>query len=384
MRIAIAHSFYRQFGGEDRYVNEVVPLLRESHDVELIAASNTDLESSVASARRMAFSRRSTRGVATRLRGFRPDVVHLHNAYPSFGPAIHLACGETKTPLVMTLHNFRLRCPNSYQFTQGQLCTRCEHGAYHNAVTHPCFPTKKQSLAYASILWWHRFVMKLERHVTIFVTPSEFLKRRTLDWGIPERSVTVVRNFVAPPDRPRREIGRFGVYVGRLSSEKGLTYLLDALHLLDDPEFAIVGDGSMRPALESHAARLGLTRVRFEGHLDPSAVRNLLAAARYFVMPSVWHENAPLGVIEAMSAGLPLAVSRRGGLPELAEHGGLMFEPGDATDMARTMGVLIDDQSSCERLGAEGARFVRDELSPAAHLRGLEDVYRRAMSGSDG
>ena len=59
---------------------------------------------------------------------FSPDIVHVHNAYPSLGPAVVLAASERNIPVVMTVHNFRLRCPNGFMFTEGAVCHRCESG----------------------------------------------------------------------------------------------------------------------------------------------------------------------------------------------------------------------------------------------------------------
>ena len=93
----------------------------------------------------------------------------------------------------MTVHNLRLRCPNGLMFTDGAICRRCESGAYFNAVMHPCFPTRKQAASYASILWIHRFIMRLEQRIARFVVPSDFMRRRLSEWGIsPER----VQSFV--------------------------------------------------------------------------------------------------------------------------------------------------------------------------------------------
>ena len=114
----------------------------------------------------MAYSPRIRADVESAIRTFRPDVIHIHNSYPAFGPAVFLGARNFGIPLVMTVHNYRLRCPNGYMFTEGSICTRCTDGAYHNAVLHPCFPTKEQSIAYASSLWLHRFVLKLEGSIS--------------------------------------------------------------------------------------------------------------------------------------------------------------------------------------------------------------------------
>src|SRR3990170_4344958 len=119
MRILIAHSSYRIAGGEDRYVQQQIELLSTAHDIEVIRPHNRDLEGGLRTGARMLYSRTLAQHVMDVMHRFRPHVVHLHNAYPSLGPAVQLATRQLQIPVVMTVHNHRLRCPNGYMFTRG-------------------------------------------------------------------------------------------------------------------------------------------------------------------------------------------------------------------------------------------------------------------------
>ena len=220
MRILIAHSFYRIPGGEDRYVNQQVNLLGAHHEIELLSARNEDLEGSLRTASRMAFSPGMRRSVEKTLERFRPDVVHLHNPYPSLGPAVHLAARRLKIPIVMTAHNYRLRCPNGYLFTGGSVCHRCVGGNTLNAVIHHCFPSRSQAAAYAASLWAHRYVLKLHHKVDIFIAPSEFIRRQLLSWQFPPDRIELVRNFTDVAVATASRAGSYGAYVGRGSRAK--------------------------------------------------------------------------------------------------------------------------------------------------------------------
>ena len=149
MRVLYAHSFYRMPGGEDRHVRDQVELVSRTNDVELIAASNADLPDTPATAARMIYSREKKHEILGIIDRFAPEVVHVHNAYPSLGPSVILAANERGIPIVMTVHNMRLRCPNGLMFTEGMACHRCERGLYAHAVAHQCFTSKRQAVAYA-------------------------------------------------------------------------------------------------------------------------------------------------------------------------------------------------------------------------------------------
>ena len=386
MRVMLAHSFYRIPGGEDRYVRQQLELLEREHDVELVAASNEALSADLGTAVRMTWSSETARRVTRRIDRFRPDVIHLHNPYPAFGPAVHIAARRTGIPLVQTVHNLRLRCPNGLMFTEGAPCRRCEGGNHLNSVVHRCFPTRSQAAAYATALWSHRFVLRLEEVVTRYIAPSDFMLTQLRRWGLADGRATVVRNFVEArhPHPPEQGSGSDGIFVGRLSHEKGLTVLLDALALEGDRPFRIVGDGPMLSELRVRASELGLERTTFLGRLDAGAVADSVARARFFVMPSECDENAPMAVLEAMAAAKPVVVSRAGGLPELVRGGsGIAFDRGDASSLAAAMGALRSDDELCSTLGRQAREFVERELSPQRHMARLDEVYRDVTGRGD-
>lgn len=378
MRILVAHSFYRISGGEDRYVEQQVDLLRQRHEVELLARRNTDLEGGLATARRMTFSRAQKSDVDAVVRDFRPEIIHLHNAYPSLGPSVHLASQKRSIPLVMTVHNFRLRCPNGYQFTEGALCRRCEKGLYHNAVMHRCFSSRAQALGYATALWTHRFVLGLDRKVALYITPSAFMRSRMLEWGFEDSRVEVVRNFT-DVSGAAAEPGSFGLSLGRISPEKGIDVLLHALAKAGDPPFKIAGDGPVLEDLTQLSSRLGLRNTEFLGRISSDEVPTLLARSRFVVLPSLWDENAPLAALEAMAMGRPLLVTNTGGLVELVQHGeGLTCTVGDVEELGASIYKLMSDDNLCRETGALALRRARQEFVPEEHLKRLEGAYERA------
>lgn len=379
MRILYAHSFYRIAGGEDRHVRDQVELVSRAHDVELISASNADLPDAATTAIRMMYSRARKHEIGGVIDRFAPEIVHIHNAYPSLGPSVILAAHERGIPIVMTVHNMRLRCPNGLMFTQGSLCRRCEAGMYTNAVIHQCFPTKSQASGYASTLWLHRFGMRLERRIAGFVAPSDFMRGRLLEWGFASERVTTIRHFVSESRHAGSplSLGTYGIFVGRLSAEKGADVLLTALQHAGDPRFVFVGDGPQRSVLHQRARELGLVNTTFLGWQAPDAVPGLVRGSRYMAMPSVSEENAPLSALEALAAGRPLLVSAIGGLPELVSSGsGVSAVAGDPEDLADKIKLLEGDDNLCRRSSAMASAYAHRWLTGERHLRTLERVYQ--------
>jgi glycosyltransferase involved in cell wall biosynthesis len=382
MRILVAHSFYRQAGGEDRYVKRQVDLLRGRHEVRLFAENNDELAADVRTAAQMVYSRAMRRRAEREIVEFRPDIIHLHNPYPALGPAIQLAVRQLGIPLVMTVHNHRLRCPNGLMFTEGRICRRCEGGLYASAVLHGCFADPRQSAAYATALWIHRFGLRLHETVSLFVAPSHFMRDRLVQWGFLGERTLAIANPVDPAETVSVP-GTFGVYIGRLSAEKGVNVLLRALADAGDPPFRIVGDGPSRDALERLSRELRLTRTSFVGRVDSDNVHRILGESRYLVMPSISEEVGPFAPLEAMAHARPIVVSALGALNELVRDGaGFAFPPGDSPALATTIKRLVDEPDLATATGRRAWQLCKDEYSTRVHLERLEDAYSSVLADS--
>ena len=380
MRILVAHAYYRIRGGEDRYVDEQAELLSSIHEVELFERRNEHLSGPVHATASILGLHRGARDLAKVLDDFRPDLVHVHNVFPSLGPVVHRETARRGIPLVMTVHNYRLRCPNGLTFTEGELCERCVHGTNLNAVLHECFPSRSQAAVYALGLSMHRSVARTEAKVALYLTPSDFLARRLEGWGIEASRVRTVRSFTRPFPDASPAPGEFGLFLGRLSPEKGVDVLLHSLKEAGDPPFKVVGDGPSAQASRDLAARLALRNTEFLGRLDTSEVDELLRRARYLAMPSVWHETGGLAAMEAMAAARPILVSDMGGLPELLSEGGGFSTPaGDVASLAGKIEELGADDDVCTELGGQALAFARRHLTPERHVTAVDEAYRAVV-----
>lgn len=379
MRVLVGHSPYRQPGGEDRYVDLLIELLKAHHDVARFERRNDDLRATPGTAARMLGSPRLVREARRAVASFAPDVVHVHNVYPSIGPALHLAARRAGVPLVMTVHNYRLRCPNGLMYTEGGLCHRCVSGNRGHALWHDCFPSTTQAAAYATVLSAHQWLLPLERMVDAFVAPSEFVANRLRNWGVQAERVHVVPHPMATVPGATTAPGTHGLFLGRLREEKGPDTVVAALERAGDRPFVFAGSGPMLSDLQVRARRANLHQARFVGWQTPEQVQRLVADARYVVMPSRFEEPAGLVALEAMAAGRPVVVSDRGALPELATTGAALVAPADDVEsLAIAMTRLDEDEDLAARMGAAGLATVARRHTPEGHGRAVARVYRSA------
>jgi glycosyltransferase involved in cell wall biosynthesis len=170
------------------------------------------------------------------------------------------------------------------------------------------------------------------------------------------------------------------LFMARLRADKGIYDLLDALSQLRDavPDVRLVcaGEGE-RAAVARYAERLGIgDAVKFTGWVGPSGKRALLESAAVCALPS-YDEGMPLGLLEAMAAGVPVVASTAGGIAELVADGasGLLAAPGDAATLQRHLRRLLLDRPLAERIGAAGRETVRARFAAERALPRLEALY---------
>lgn len=305
----------------------------------------------------------------------RPDVVHCHNLFPALSPAALRVAGEAGAAVVMTLHNYRLACLPATLLRDGRVCEDCVAKVPWRGVVHRCYrDSAGGSAALATSLALHRAIGSFRR-VDRFLAVSEFVRGKHVQAGLPSRRVVVKPNFAWPVGR-RAGAGDYFLFAGRLSPEKGVRTLLDAWHGLPG-RLVIAGDGPEGKELR----RLAPQGVEFLGAVEPHGMPALLAGARALIVPSVWYEGAPRGIVEAYAAGVPVIASSIGALPEVVRDSatGLLFPPHDARALAATVRRLEDDGESI-RLGEGAWKEWRGRYSPEVGLQELESAYRQALS----
>jgi glycosyltransferase involved in cell wall biosynthesis len=170
--------------------------------------------------------------------------------------------------------------------------------------------------------------------------------------------------------------------MGRLSPEKGVHFLLEALAIAGDPPFKLFGEGPQHRELVDQANRLELKNTEFLGFVEKDELLANLAGSRCVVVPSLAEETSSLAASEALGAGRPLIVTSAGALPELASEGrGLVCRPGDPAGLAHAIQKVFGDEQLCRRMSGRGLDFVHRELTVSSHLSALERCYRQAVSG---
>ncbi|MBI5453819.1 MAG: glycosyltransferase [Deltaproteobacteria bacterium] len=332
----------------------------------------------VASAK-LVYSREARRGFSGLLESFNPDIVHGHNIYGRLTTSIVDEAKARKVPFVMTLHDYKLICP-SYLMIRGEtVCSRCVNGAFYNCLLSRCHKGSLISSLVYTVESYFASAFRKYDWVSRFISPSEFLLKKHLEAGFPEKKLVHIPNFIKIDEfEPVYSDKGYILYVGRLSKEKGVVTMLKAVKGLD-VELKIVGDGPMRKEYEAFAKESGIANATFEGYKTGDGLKEMFKGAAFIVFPSEWHENAPMSILESFAFGKPVIGSDLGGTPEMISEGrtGMLFKHGDYEGLREKIGYLLSSPSLVEKMGRNARDKVERENNSEEHLKRLMEVYSR-------
>lgn len=378
-RVLVVHNGYQQRGGEDSVVDAELALLRGAgHAVETYRRHNDEIDalSRLQLARDALWSRRTSREIDALVASFAPDVIHVHNTHPLISPSLYWAAARAHVPVVQTLHNFRLLCPQGMLLRERRVCEDCVGRVPWRGVVHRCYrDSAAQSAVVAATVTLQRAAGTWSRRVRRYIALNDFCRDVFVRGGLPAERIAVKPNFVevpAPGEGPRSG----GLFVGRLSVEKGVGVLADALARCPELGVDVIGSG------EGEAELARRPNARLQGFLPLPQILARMRAASWLVLPSLWYENFPRTIVEAFACGLPVIASRLGALPELVDDGvtGLLFAPGSAEDLARAMRWADAHPDDMARMG-RAARARYDALyTPERNLQMLNRIYADAIA----
>lgn len=389
------HNFYGSGApsGENRAFEAEVAMLRASGvEVELFVRSSDEIRAlgvrgSVLGGLATPWNLAAYSAIRNRVRDFSPDIVHVHNTFPLLSPSIFYGIGR-RVAKVLTLHNYRIFCPAAIPLRAGLVCTEClDQYSSLPSLKYGCYRgSRVATLPLAVSVGLHRWLGTWEEQVDAFLCLSAFQRDILVRSGLPDSKTFIKPNFFpgtpavpAWSDRKARI-----VYVGRLSSEKGVESLIEAWRQWGDgcPELHLIGDGDLRRRLEELCEGLP---IKFLGQLPQEQAQAEIAASRLLILPSECFEGFPMVLREAFAFGTPVAVSNAGPLPSIVQDGksGIVFNAGSSESLLKVVKRAWFDQSLLVNLGEGARREFEEKYTEVRNFEILMGVYARAISNAE-
>ncbi len=343
-----------------------------------------DLKNKINVSLKLLYSLEVKRKIESLIKDERPDIAHLHNIYHQISPSILHSLKKFNIPIVMTLHDYKIVCASYLMLADGKICEACKNRKYYHCLLRTCVKNSKmKSLLNTIEMYLHHNVLGIYNLVDMFITPSNFLKKKLEEMGF-KGKIAYLPNFVRVEKfRPRFDWqDKVIVYFGRLSREKGLFTLIKAMEGIPNALLKIIGKGPLEYNLKLEVEKQVLKNVFFLGYRNGEELNNEIRNSMCIIMPSECYENNPYSVIEGFALGKPVIGTRIGGIPELVKNKetGLLFEPGNAEDLKNKIAQLLKNPGEILRMGRNARRFVEEELNEEIHYKRLMDIYEMVLN----
>ena len=401
MKILLCNSFHYLRGGAERvYLDQATLFESKGHEVIRFSMKHpenlpaeyddyffshidfpaemkkTGLRSKLRVAGRVIYSVDARKSIEALIADTKPDIAHVHGIAHETSPSILPAIKSAGIPLVQTLHDYKLLCPNTSFLSNGQICERCKVHRYYNVVRYRC---KRGSLGASLVAGLettiHKALQIYERNVDLFIAPSQFLQNKMKEYGIKNRIVNVPNFINLESISPCYKAEDYFIYAGRLSKEKGIKTLFEAMKNVQGSRLYVAGRGELEDDLREFVNIHKLENIKFLGHLPIDQLVSLLQKASFSVVPSVVYENYSMSVLESLAAGTPVIGSNIGGIPEQVRDGwnGLLFETGNPHHLSEKINMILANKN----LQADMARNARKQVEK---VNGAETYYTKTLT----
>lgn len=385
MRILMIHNSYQQPGGEDVVFSQETALLRaHGHEVLQLTASNHHLReiSRLRAAANTIWNREVYWQVKQLLAEQRPDVIHCHNLFPILSPSVYDAAQRAGIPVVQTLHNYRLLCPDALLYRAGQPCRECLGKSMpYPAVLHACYRGSRAATAVtAAMLTYHRLRKTWQHKVTVFIALTEFAREVFVAGGLPPERLVVKPNFILP-DPGMGPGGEYALFAGRLVEEKGIRDLLQAWDRLGSPmPLRIAGGGPLLQEVQEQAARL--TGVTVLSEQPRQAVLEQMRGAAFLVLPSRWFESFPQTLVEAYAAGTPVIGPQPSSISALIREGetGRLYPLGSPDGLDKAVRAMLAARNTWPVMRLSARREYENHFTAEINYARLMEIYQQAAA----
>lgn len=403
MKILLIHKYHFLMGGAERAYLEMADVLtRAGHEVAFFSMKHPrniptpwekyfvdsvdyddvpmKFSQKIRAVRNVFWNIQAKRNMERLLEDFHPDIAHIHNIFHQISPSILHPLKKANVPVVMTLHDYKLISPNYFLFTHGRVWDPRRMVSWRCILDRCVKDSFLKSMVCALEFEFHRMIGAYDS-VRLFLSPSRFLIEKFREYGFRKEIAYLPNPLIPfPDDLSNLEVPNNApfTFIGRLSPEKGVDVVVRALNFLDDSFWVrIVGEGRDENRLRAIAKECGVeSRIEFSGYLSGVALEEARKSARALIIPSLWYENMPYALTEALGAGKIVIGARRGGIVERIRDGenGFLFDPENSEELAEKMRCV--SQADSVRIGG-AARASAEELQEEVFLKNLLAFYEQ-------
>ncbi len=408
MNILLINKSYQTKGGVERHILDLQRLLEQNGHRVLIFATrdnntisnpfikyfpkyhdfskNSSFWTNLKSIFSFFINFEATRNLKKLIKENKIDIAHIHNIYHHLSPAILKVLKNNNIPIVMTLHDYKLICPNYslFDFQKNKICEKCKNRNYFNCYKNRCIQNSGiKSLIATFEMYFQQKFFSYSKLVDTFIAPSKFIKNKFLEFNFPNKNIEQIYNFTEiNNDSP--EIKDYFLFFGRLSKEKGLKEFIEILpNLKRDFNFYIAGSGPEEENLKKLVKNLNLDdKIRFLGFFGnnkQNELNTLISEAQFVVVPSIWYENCSLSILESMAKEKFVFATNTGGSSELINNykTGILFDIKNTKDTIDKFNKILDNKELIKEISINAKQSIEQEFNSDIYYQKLINIYNK-------
>ncbi len=386
MKILLLHNRYKISGGEDSVFNSEVKMLRDNGNiVDYIVWDNSEIITFRQKVKTAFFSLYNpiARAVIERkIKEFNPDMIHIHNFFPQISPSVFFVADKFNTPVVMTLHNFRLICSNAILYTKGSICEKCVNKVFpFEGIKNRCYRNSYfQTFNVTLMTSFHKLIGTWREKTGRFIALTDFQKEMIVhsSLNLKLENLAVKPNFVSDPGVGLKKRENFFIFVGRLSVEKGINVLLDSFRY-HSYRLKIIGDGVMKELVLKESK--SNPNIEFLGYKEKDLLLDQIKRSRALIFPSECYEGFPIVITEALATGTPVISSNIGSQAEIVKNGynGIHFKVSDPEDLAEK--IKLFDNKEIKKMYINARKTYLEKYTPEINYKILKEIYKKTIDG---
>ena len=398
MRILLINKNHFIEGGADRvYLNTGKLLENSGHEVAYFSTSNEqNLNSDYADyfvqenkprnasfytklrgVTKYLYNQEAQKNLQRLIQDFQPEVAHIHLFYGVLSASVLKTLKAYQIPIVITIHDYRLLCPvNAMLDREGRICESCKNDKFYNCISKRCSEGNIfQSTVVTAEAYMRKFIYDPVTYINHFIFVSQFSRNKHISFDNRYKNKSShLYNFSNSDANSIGTRGDYLFYYGRLSKEKGILNLINAVKKTNS-KLIIAGTGPQKEFVLKEIS--GFPNIEYVGFKSGTALNDLIVKSSFVVVPSEWYENNPMTIVESFLLGKPVIGANIGGIPELVTpKTGFIFESANEV----SLGIAI---KSAEKLSKENyyiisyncLNFANENFGVQKHLNELLELY---------
>lgn len=316
----------------------------------------------------------------------RPDLVYIIHFVNKLSPSVIRGAKKMGVPVVLRLSDYFLLCPRFDFLCQKKICEDCLTKGYSSCIKKRCVKGSFFASFVRVLSMKIHQLIRVYDDVDMFITPSEFLKKKLVENGFPKEKIVCIPTFTASKTEVGQpQVGSYGLYFGRITEEKGVETVVKAYEKMPDRYVKIMGDDSTEEAvrLKQYVADHNLKNIEFLGFKSGAELESIIKGAKFTLIPSIWYDNLPNTALESFQYSKPVIASDIGSLPELVVDGvnGYLFDPYSPDALAEKIQQLDDE--NVKILGAASRTRLEEKFAPKTHYDALMNVFMQCQKKTE-